>query len=196
MEADWEIEIGPGAPILDAHWSGLADLRRQPELAHELPEAAILPGLADALERLNTSATPFNMWTSKCDVWQVAEGQDIDPYEFEATAEETRFAWGCYIDLLPVSDQQWGQIWDPQTSTPSAAVARCKAVCNRLRSEPMRCCRVDLVIRRAAITETTMDTGITAYVTACGATSNEAKAMLSKALARFVDGIRPQAQVE
>ena len=67
MEADWEIEIGGGAPIIEAHWSGLVDLRVNPERARLLPEAQQLPALCHALVRLNAPASP--VWTSKCDVF-------------------------------------------------------------------------------------------------------------------------------
>jgi len=196
MEADWEIEIGPEAPIVDACWEGLVDLRVHPEMAGQLSEAAALPGLADALRRLNGSVSPFWTWTSKCDVWQIPEEDGIDPYEFDASVEEARYAWGCYIDLLPVSDQQWGHRWDPQNNTPLAAVAWCKTICSRLRSEPLRCCRVDLVIRKAAITVECMDIGITAYITACASDSVLAKQQLTCALRQFVDGFGARAKVE
>jgi hypothetical protein len=53
MEADWEFEVGPdaaglAAPVIDALWPGFVDLRRAPELAWHLPEAAQLPALAEA----------------------------------------------------------------------------------------------------------------------------------------------------
>jgi len=67
MEADWEVEIGGGAPIIDACWDGLVHLQTAPERAAELPEAADLPRLAEALVRLNAPRSP--VWTSKCDVW-------------------------------------------------------------------------------------------------------------------------------
>jgi hypothetical protein len=195
MDADWEVEIGPGAPIIDASWSGFVDLRREPAVAHRLPEAAILAGLAEALGKLNSSSR-IQMWTAKCDVWQVAEEDTIDPYELDATPAEAGFAWACYIDLLPISDQQWGHIWDPTTDTPTAAIAWCQSVCKRLQSDPIRCCRTYLVIRKAAIDPEIMDIGITLYLTACAATSNDAKARLSRVLSRFVDGFEPNPKVE
>jgi hypothetical protein len=195
MEADWEIEIGPGAPIIDASWAGFVELRREPALALQLPEAAILPGLAEALVKLNSSRQ-IQMWTAKCDVWQVADADAIDPYELDATPAEAAFAWACYIDLLSVSDQQWGHIRDPKTGTPTAAIAWCQFVCKQLHSNPIRCCRADLVIRKAAIDSETMDIGITAYLAACGPTSKEARTRLGSTLSRFVDGIEPPAKVE
>jgi hypothetical protein len=200
MEADWEVEIGPGAPIIDASWSGFADLRREPALARQLPEADILPCLADALVRLNSARSSGRMWTAKCDVWHVAKEDAIDPYELNATPAEAASAWACYIDLLPVSDLQWRDIRDPETNTPLAAVEWCKSVCERLHSATQRCCRVDLVIRNAVSNTVTsqelMDIGVTVYLTACGATSNDALMSLSRALERFVDGFEPDAKVE
>ena len=39
MEADWEMEIGGSAPVIDAFWAGFEDLRRSPERAGALPES-------------------------------------------------------------------------------------------------------------------------------------------------------------
>jgi hypothetical protein len=194
MEADWEVEIGPDAPVIEARWSGFVDLRRKPELAHQLPEAAVLPDLSESLIRLNSSRPPIWMWTAKCDVWQVLDS--VDPYELDAPPAEAAFAWACYIDLLPISDQQWGHIWDRATDTPTAAIAWCKHRCDLLHSISVNCCRADLVIRKAAIDLETVDIGITAYLTACGATSEEALTHLSSVLRRFVDGFEPPAKVE
>ena len=30
MEADWELEIGGDAPVIEAHWTGFVDLRADP----------------------------------------------------------------------------------------------------------------------------------------------------------------------
>jgi hypothetical protein len=83
----------------------------------------------------------------------------------------------CYVDLLPKSDQQW--------PTPPTIEAACKQLCAALRAEPLRSCRVDLVLRRALIADGRMDMGITAYITACGATPSAAQAVLETALATF-----------
>ena len=45
MEADWEMEIGGSAPVIDAFWAGFEDLRRSPEMAGALPETKKLSGL-------------------------------------------------------------------------------------------------------------------------------------------------------
>ena len=40
MEADWEFEVGGDAPVIEACWEGFIDLRKTPERARQLPEAA------------------------------------------------------------------------------------------------------------------------------------------------------------
>ena len=176
MEADWEIEIGGQAPVIEACWPGFVDLRFAPGRVVELPELRELSGLADSLVRLNAGDSP--VWTSRCDVWPVTE---IDPFELDAPPEFALIGLACYVDLLPKSDQQW--------PAPAIAARSCKALCVRLRNLPMRCCRVDLVIRRAYIAPDRPNLGITAYLTACGPTVEAANLQLQSALAVFADSI-------
>jgi hypothetical protein len=102
MEADWEVEIGGDAPVIQVRWSGFIDLRLSPERAPQLPEAAQLPALADTLIRLNASSSP--VWTSKCDVWHP---DTFDPDELDAPPGERNCFVACYIDLLPRDHQPW-----------------------------------------------------------------------------------------
>jgi hypothetical protein len=176
MEADWEIEIGGQAPIIDVCWPGFVDLRLAPGRTADLLEVRMFPALADALVRLN--AEDSTVWTSKCDVWPVAE---IDPLELDALPDSALFALACYIDLLSRSDEQW--------PAPEAAVGWCKALCKRLRAMPLRSSRVDLVVRRAYIAPDRPNLGITAYLTACGGTIEEANSQLRLALAVFSDSV-------
>ena len=93
MEADWEVEIGGGAPVIEAEWAGLVDLRSHPECIAEVAEAAAFPALAALLLALNAAHSP--LWTSKCDVW-----------------EPEPAALACYIDMLPVEGRvfaRWQQ---------------------------------------------------------------------------------------
>jgi len=186
MEADWEVEIGPDAPVIDACWSGFVDLRSAPELAQTLPEVRDLPGLAKALARLNGARSP--VWTAKCDIWPVIDSSQFDPYELDAEPGSATCAWAYYIDLLPMGDHQWVGQW----VEPGVATAWCAEICKCLRSIPLRGCRVDLVVRRAIIpetAETTSDIGITAYFTACGLTADGAIVVLHNVLDRFVDAV-------
>jgi hypothetical protein len=181
MQADWEFELGSGAPVIEAHWSGFADLRLDPRLAFLLPEAAQFPALAEVLMRLNAAAS--SVWTSKCDFFPNLKPGEFDADELDAPPASSVHAVACYIDLLPRSDQQW--------AVPTRIDAWCKALCARLHSIPLRCCRVDLVIRRALIAPDANDLGITAHATACGPTLAEAASALRAALAALADSVAP-----
>jgi hypothetical protein len=210
MEADWEVEIGPGAPEIFPDWPGFVDLRLDPHSASSLPESAQLPGLAEVLIQLNEPRSP--VWTAKCDVWPVEIGfpgganpepnqdpeanQDsesnqapeskpkaswADPDELDATPGNAHCALACFLDLLPAGDQHW--------ITPPMAVAASDQVCRRLRAFPQRCCRADLIVRRAYIVPGIETLGITAYTTACGATPEDARRTLQAAIAALADAI-------
>ncbi len=169
MEADWEVEIGGEAPVIDACWEGLVDLRRAPERAAHLPECRELPELGEVLAGLNSAASP--LWTSKCDVWIP---EDFDADELDAEGEEGNVAWACYLDLLPRDEARW--------ASADHAVAELRAVCSRLKEVCMRCCRVDLVVRRARIVPDRLDVGVTAYVVGCGPAPDAARRRLAAAL--------------
>ncbi|MDR3750240.1 MAG: hypothetical protein P4K94_02015 [Terracidiphilus sp.] len=177
MEADWEVEVGGDAPVIEAQWPGFVDLQFAPERAWNLPETTGFPALAEALARLNAAASP--VWTAKCDVWTHLEADAFDPVELDADPGCAAHALGCYIDLLPRSGQQW--------ALPALAVADCQRICGLLRVVPLRCCRLDLIIRQAFLTLDRMDLGITAYLTSCGPSSAEADRVLQDALATFTD---------
>ena len=179
MEADWEFEIGNDAPIIEARWEGFVDLRVVPNRAGELVESLQLPGLAEALARLNAPTSP--VWTCKTDVFVPDK---IDPDELDATSEEAAHALACYVDLLPCVDKGW--------DAPTKAEAACRGICARLHDVPMRRCRVDFVIRQAHIDPGVNDLGATAYLTACGPTQWEARSRLTESLSRFAELIVPE----
>ncbi len=183
MEADWEVELGGGARVIEPLWPGFVDLRRSPDRVQELQEVMRLPALAEILGRLNGVESP--VWTSKCDVWSVA---DIDPDELDAPREASLHAIACYVDILPESDQQW--------DTPAVTTAWSRNICSLLQAIPMRCCRADLVVRHAMLCDELTDFGITAYLTACGPSERNAADMLSGALAALADSIAPKAPTE
>ena len=179
MEADWEVEIGGDAPVIDAFWDGFVDLRHAPERATELLEARDCPALGYALMHLNAASS--TVWTSKCDVWPP---DNFDPDELDAPADAGKCAIACYIDLLPRSDEQW--------PSPSQAVAACQVLCSDLRNLRLSGCRADLIVRRAFLAPGRPDLGVTAYLTACGSTQAEARATLASALGLFVDAVLKQ----
>lgn len=179
MEADWEFEVGGEAPVIDTYWPGFVDLRRAPEQALDLSESAEHPGLAHALVKLNAADSP--VWTSKCDVWPVVDSTEFDVDELDAPPGLAAHVMGCYIDILPRSDQRF--------LTPEMASAACKRICVILHAASLRCCRVDLIIRRTVITSDLDDFGITAYLTACGASKTDAIRALQDALCAFADAL-------
>ncbi|MFY9854179.1 MAG: hypothetical protein WAK26_09925 [Terracidiphilus sp.] len=180
MEADWEFEICAdavdlAAPVIEAHWSGFVDLRLSPERAWDLPETVQFPALGVALAKLNSGDSL--VWTSKCDVWPHLEREAFDPDELDAPPGRAAHAMGCYIDLLP------RKTW----RSPDIAATDCNRVCKLLRAVPIRCCRADLVIRRAFIFPDLMDLGVTAYLTSCGESSAQAAQTFQAALMAFTN---------
>jgi hypothetical protein len=178
MEADWEIEIGGDAPVIETYWPGFVDLRISPERICEIAETGQLQGLAEGLTRLNSRNSP--VWTCKTDVF---EPDRIDADELDAPPDRASCAIACYIDLLMRVEQRW--------NTPAEAEDYCKLRCAYLREIPLGCCRVDLVIRRAMVGPETEAFGTTAYLTACGRSSKDARSGLGKCLAAFVAAVVP-----
>jgi hypothetical protein len=176
MEADWEFEVGGEAPVIDAAWDGFVDLRQEPERAIELAETAELPALAGVLARLNGSGS--TVWTSKCDVWHVDDRAQWDADELAASPDCATHAMACYIDLIPRSDRQW--------LLKEMVADACRGLCDRMHAAPLRCCRADLVIRRAIVADQIaadrLDLGITAYLMGCGASAAQAAVALDGAL--------------
>jgi hypothetical protein len=188
MEADWEIEIGPLAPIIDALWPGFIDLRHAPERIVEVEEAQWLPALAESLLRLNGAGfgpdygeAGSQLWTAKCDLWTP---EYCDPDEMDATPAESVFGLACYIDLLP-RDGLVFAAFDEAEHWARAAVSR-------LRQAACRCCRVDLIVRNA-FAGNQEGTGITAYIAACGPDADAAKKTLSVALITLVEKLETSA---
>jgi hypothetical protein len=180
MESDWEVEIGNEAPVIDACWEGFVDLRVAPERAVALAETKDFPALADTLVRLNALSSP--VWTSKCDLWKP---DSFDADELDAPAGAGNYALACYIDLLPRGDRQW--------PGPAQAVAFCQQLCAILRDVPQRCCRADLVVRRAYLAPNRPGLGTTAYLTACGPAPAETRATLASALVAIANALEAAA---
>lgn len=182
MEADWEVEIGGDGPVIEARWAGFIDLRLAPELATELDEVKIFPPLGLALVELNTPGSA--VWSAKCDAWLQLEEGTWDADELDAACDEALCAAACYIDLL--------------ASDPASALGEdhARSMVRQLRTEPLPRCRVDLIVRRAWMSASLPDqdsdpahlpfsTGLTAYLTACGASKPAAEAQLAECLRRF-----------
>lgn len=177
MEADWEIEVGGGAPVIEALWPGFVDLRHHPELLAEIAEAAAFPPLAGLLRILNAAGSP--LWTTKCDVWEPEPTGIAGPnLAISNTLDEAALA--CYVDLLPRADQVFAQ-WQQ-------AEAFCRECVARLAPLPLPDCRVELIVRQA-IAGSAEGFGITAYISGGGRDRAAATQALAAAMAAFADSI-------
>ena len=185
MEADWEVEIGPGSPVIDANWTGYVDLRQAPVAARQLPEVGLLPGLDEALIHLNGARSP--VWTAKCDVWQLT-ADEFDADEMDASIENALCGWGFYTDLLPATSLQW--------VSPATAISWCRSACDLLRQIPVSGCRADMIVRQALVTHTSLEIGVTAYLTSCGPTFQDANQVLQAGLNYFVDALCGPSKIE
>jgi hypothetical protein len=197
MEADWEVEIGAEAPVIEALWPGFIDLWRTPERIREIEEAQRLPALATALVHLNhpdldpelsmdsvaaDASSESQIWTSKCDLWVL--NPTLDPWdldELDAAPPESVAALACYIDMVGSDASVFARL--------DKTEAWARAAVYRLREIVCRSCRADLVIRRA-FKEDQEVFGITVYTVACGADAVAAEQALSGALLALVTAIR------
>jgi len=190
MEADWEVEIGPEGPVIDAVWPGFVDLRRFPEQIGNLEEVRRFPALAGALLQLNRPdsepescaedvAEDLSVWTSKCDVWRLNAGLELwDPDEMDADPADCVTGVACYIDLIPRVGVAFAELdWVEK-------LVRAKVY--RIRQVAVRNCRADLVIRRAFV-EDQEGLGVSAYLSACGVNAERADEALGYALAAFTN---------
>ncbi len=98
MNVDFTVELGADDETLEFPWAaadgGLRyyDLKRQPELLHEIEEATRVPELAYFLTAVNSPSGILE--TAKCDAWT---DTDISPEE-EIFGVPYRF--GSYVDLV------------------------------------------------------------------------------------------------
>ena len=104
MLAEWTVELGADDPSLEIPWlaedgsSRFLDLKRQPELLLEIPEACAYSELAEFLNWANSSESPFE--TAKCDAWTSREIHAED----EVFGEPCKF--GSYVDMLLVDNDR------------------------------------------------------------------------------------------
>jgi hypothetical protein len=192
MEADWEIEVGGGAPVIEVLWPSFVDLRLHPERAAQFSEAIEFPALAEALVAMNAPGSP--VWTSKCDFWSIVDPAALDPDELDAPQARAAFGLACYIDVLQRAGWQW--------PSPAEAANACQDLINNLRLVPLKCCRVDLVVREvidaseSAAETGKIDLGTTAYLTACGSSRFEAARTLQAALRAVTRVLSAQSTLE
>jgi hypothetical protein len=183
MEADWAAEIGPGLDWIDADWAGFVDLRRRPEAITEIPETVESPVLKDVLAAVNGALS--TVFSAKCDVWELRPGE-IDPLEFDCGVEEAGLGMASWIDLIARSAELFGSFERHETWVRHAT--------DQLRLVPVKCGRVDLVIR-SAVVGGREGFGITLYAAGCGVDTGTARAawegILRAAVAITIGSARP-----
>jgi len=170
MDVDWEVEIGGGAPVIEAHWPGLIDLRGHPERIGEVTEASAYPPLADLLVRLNSFESP--VWTSKCDVWEPEPGE-----------------LAAYVDLIPRDGSVFSE-W-PRVEQLCRALVKGMVSLAELESAAA----ITLVVRQAT-TEKADGFGITAYFSAEAGSAPPATIAVAGAMVAFSNAIRGAAPLE
>lgn len=171
MEADWSVEIGPGLPCIDGSWEGFIDLRAAPSAVDSIPGATKLPALRAALLALNAASS--QVFTTKCDTWALT-GEDIDPYEFGASAEQARCGFASYIDILERDATRFASFTFHEQ--------RGRYLTAHLRAINLENGRVDFVLRTAFVQDQS-GYGLTLYAAGCGADDASAYASWKQVLA-------------
>jgi len=190
MEADWEVEVGGGAPVIEALWAGYVDLRQSPERVEEIAEATAFPALGRLLLALNGADSP--VWTAKCDVWEPEEAE-LGAVELESRERVAqvvalpRCALACYVDLLPREGNvfaQWKQAED-----------FCREWVARLAAFTLPGCSANLIVRQAIAGEAE-GFGITAYLSAESGDHTASAEALAATFSAFTNAIPPAAAPE
>lgn len=190
MEADWEVEIGGGAAVIEADWPGFVDLRVEPKRILEIAEAAAYPPLAGLLLALNGAGSA--VWTSKCDRWEPEPGAlatyiDMLPREGGVFAELEHVECFCraYVDRLA------------RIEFPECGGGAGLALEQEVDADSGPAYTIELVIR-AAIAGQAEGFGITAYLGARAVTPAEVTAgritpagALALVMAGFADAAPP-----
>jgi hypothetical protein len=178
MQADYSLELGRQDHALELPWQDAGgavryyDLKKDPELISQIPEAARLPELKSLLTRI--SAADFPLASAKCDAW----------FTRELAAEEDVFGaegkFASYIDLVFAEDESRLSLEKHE------ALAR--KLCELLKRVPEIAASIELVIRRCYFhaegkpDESSNGFAITVYVSGFGEDEPEARKRWSIAL--------------
>jgi hypothetical protein len=178
MDIDWEVEIGGGAPVIEALWPGFIDLRTHPERIGEIAETSAFAPLADLLISLNSPQSPI--WTSKCDVWEPEPG-----------------GAACYVDLIP----RHGSVFADWRCVERLCRALVKQMTTRNARDESDAAGTDATIAdapvslviRQAIAGQAEGYGITAYFSAGAESLPDAATVVANAMVAFSNAIRSAA---
>ncbi len=169
MEADWSVEIGGDAAVIETGWPGWIDIAQDRKRIALLDEVLNFPALGQAMENILSAKSRF--LPTKCDFWRSDE--PVDPYEFDAQPGTHHTSANCSLDLLPQPVTRWSNLLAAE-SWARAAVAAFQSI---------RCpgARVEIVLRQA-FEQQQSGIGIALYASACGPTTAQAAEALIPAL--------------
>ncbi|HMC30947.1 MAG TPA: hypothetical protein VKL99_08930 [Candidatus Angelobacter sp.] len=183
MLADYSVELGRDDPALELPWGSddpalrYHDLKKHPELLREIPEAAAHPELGAFLARIN--APDFPLATAKCDAWP---SREILPEEeiFFSAIEGTECKFASYIDLVFSGEAARLSLEKHE--------ALAQDLCRLLKHAPEIAASMEFIIRRCyyhqeAAADSTSGFYLTAYISAFGHSSEEARKQWTIALA-------------
>lgn len=170
MEADWAAEVGGDVARIEADWAGFVDLGQNAGFTEKIVEAHEHPALRQALLELNRPGSP--VFTSKCDVWDLAP-EEIDPVGYDCAATDAKAGFASYIDVI-IQDRAMFASFDSHE-------AWLRRVTEVLRGMPGRPGRVDLVVR-AASAGGLDGFGVTLYAAGCGVDASSAEAAWAEIL--------------
>jgi hypothetical protein len=137
MHADFSVELGRDDAALELPWSSadpavrFYDLKSQPELLQQVPEAVAYPELGAFLARIN--AAGFPLATAKCDAWRSREVSTE-----EEIYGDRKFV--SYVDLVFENDAARYSFEKHE--------AFAKSLCRLLSQTPEIPAAVEVVIRR------------------------------------------------
>ncbi|HWC18740.1 MAG TPA: hypothetical protein VG498_17145, partial [Terriglobales bacterium] len=154
MLAEWTVELAADDPRLEIPWVAedghvrYFDLKRQPELLLEIPEACTYPELAEFLSWANEHESRLE--TAKCDAWISRELN----LEDEVFGEACKFS--SYIDLLLTSASR-EQLADNEKFV--------RELVGLLRHAPEMSSAVELIVRRCVDHRDNQDASECFYIT-------------------------------
>jgi hypothetical protein len=178
MVVDWSVELGAEDPVLDFPWTAedriqFYDLKADPGLIDQLPEAQTSSELKKFLLRMNADGFPLQ--TAKCDHWftqQISEEEEI----FGAA-----FKYGSYVDLLFVESEKQLSFADHEEFA--------SKLCDLLKGAPEIPASVELIVRRCFYAESGEGFYFTLYVSGFGETEAQSRQQWSIALTLVQHGL-------
>jgi hypothetical protein len=150
MQADFSVELGRDDPALELPWSSADpsvkyyDLKANPDLILQIPEAVAYPPLGAFLARINMPGFPLA--TAKCDVWL---SDDILPEE-EIFGADRKIV--SYLDLVFVDEKACHSFEKHE--------ALAKKLCRLLSHAPNLAATVELIIRRCYFQQANVDASV------------------------------------